>query len=182
MLRTECQRGRDWPHHHAYPSPGTTPCISMVGATAFLTVSESAYINPEFLFLLSISKLCPNGLRTVTHQASLFFIISQSLLKLISIELVLPSNRLILCCPLLLLPSIFPSIRVFSNKSALLIGRPNYWSFSFSISLPSKYSRLISQDWLVWFTCCLGDSLESSPAPQFESMDSSVLSLLYGPT
>ena len=74
--------------------------------------------------------------------ASLSFAISQSLLKLMSIELVMPSNNLVLCCPLLLLPSIFPSIRVFSNELALHIKWPKYWSFSISPS--NKYSGLIS--------------------------------------
>ena len=71
---------------------------------------------------------------TAPHQASLSFTISRSLLKLMSIKLVMPFNHLILCCPLLLLPSIFPSIRVFFNESALLIRCPKYWSFSFNIS------------------------------------------------
>ena len=71
---------------------------------------------------------------SVAYQASLSFSISQSLLKLMSIELMMPSNHLILCGPLLLLLSIFPSIRVFSNESALCIRWLNYWSFSFSIS------------------------------------------------
>ena len=78
------------------------------------------------------------------HQASLSITNSQSLLKLMSIELVLPSNHLILCCPLLLPPSIFPSIGVFSNESVLRIRWPKDWSFSFSISLPNEYSGLIS--------------------------------------
>ena len=77
-------------------------------------------------------------------QASLSFTIYQSLLKLMSIESVMPSNHLIFCCPLLLLPSVFPSIRVFSSKLALCIRRPKYWSFSFIISPFSKYSGLIS--------------------------------------
>jgi len=83
-------------------------------------------------------------------QASLSFTISQSLLKLMSIESVMPSNHLILCHPLLLLPSMFPSIRVFSNESALHIRWPKYWSFSFSISPSDEYSGLISfrMDWL----------------------------------
>ena len=80
---------------------------------------------------------------TAACQASLF-IISQSMLKLMSIESVIPSNHLILCCPLLLLSSIFPSIRVFSNESALHIRWPKYWSFSFSISSSNEYSGLIS--------------------------------------
>ena len=77
-------------------------------------------------------------------QASLSIINSQSLLKLMSIESVMPSNHLILCHPLLLLPSIFPSIRVFSSESVLHVRWPKYWSFSFSISASSEYSRLIS--------------------------------------
>ena len=83
------------------------------------------------------------------RQASLSFTTSQSLLKLMSIESVMPSSHLILCRPLLLLPSIFPSIRVFSNKSVLYIRWPKYWSFSFSISPSNEYSWLISfrMDW-----------------------------------
>ena len=80
---------------------------------------------------------------TAAHQASLSITNSPSLLKLMSIESVMPSNHLILCCPLLL-PSIFPSIRVFSNESALRIRLPKYWSFSFSISPSNEYSGLIS--------------------------------------
>ena len=78
------------------------------------------------------------------HQASLSITNSGSLLKLMFIESVMPSNHLVLCCPLLPLPSIFPNIRVFSNESVLLIRRPKYWSFSFSISPSSEYSGLIS--------------------------------------
>ena len=81
---------------------------------------------------------------TTVHQASLSFTISHSLLKLMSIQLVMPSNHLILCHSLLLLPSIFPSIKVFSNESALHIKWPKYWSFSFSISPSNDYSGLIS--------------------------------------
>ena len=83
-------------------------------------------------------------------QASLSITISQSLLKLMSIESVMPSNHLILCRPLLFLPSIFPRIRVFSNESVLCIGWPEYWGFSFSISSSNEYSGLIffRMDWL----------------------------------
>ena len=81
---------------------------------------------------------------TAARQASLSITNFQSLLKLMSIELVMPSSHLILCCPLLLMPSIFPSIRVFSNESTLRIRRPKYWSFSFSISPFNEYSGLIS--------------------------------------
>ena len=87
---------------------------------------------------------------TAAHQASLSITNSQSLLKLMCINLVMPSNHLILCCSLLLLPSIFPSIRVFSNDSALRIRWPKDWSFSFSISPSDEYSGLTSfrMDWL----------------------------------
>ena len=86
---------------------------------------------------------------TAAYQVSLSFTISWSLLKLMSFELMMPSNHLILCHPLLLLPSIFPSIRVFSNESALCIRWPKYWSFSFSISPSNEYLGLISfrTDW-----------------------------------
>ena len=86
--------------------------------------------------------------QTAAHQASLSITNSQSLLKLMFIGSVMPSNHIILCCPLLLLPSIFPSIRVFSNESVLHIRWPNYWSFSISPS--NEYSGLISfrMDWL----------------------------------
>ena len=90
---------------------------------------------------------------TVACEASLAIINSQSLPKPMSIESVMPSNHLILCCPLLLLPSIFPSIRVFSNESAFHIRWPKYWSFSFNISPSNKHSRMISfrMDWLDLF-------------------------------
>ena len=86
---------------------------------------------------------------TAARQAFLSFTISQSLLELMSIESVMPSNHLILCRPLLLLPSIFPSIRVFSNESALHIRWPKYWSFSFSVSPSNEHSGLVSfrMDW-----------------------------------
>ena len=81
--------------------------------------------------------------RTAKLQASLSFTLSQNFLKLMSIELMMLSNHLILYCPLLLLPSTFPSISIFSNESALHIKWTNYWSFSFGISLPNEYSELI---------------------------------------
>ena len=94
----------------------------------------------QFIHPVLSNSLQPQGLQ----QASLSITNSRSLLKLMSIELVIPSNHLILCRPLLLLPSIFPSIRVFSNESALHIRWPKYWSFNFSISPSSEYSGLIS--------------------------------------
>ena len=86
---------------------------------------------------------------TVAHQASLYITNSQNLLKLTSIELIMPSNHLILCHPILLPPSIFPSIRVFSNESVLHIRWPKYWSFSFIISPSNEYSGVIFSkiDW-----------------------------------
>ena len=88
--------------------------------------------------------------QTAARQASLSITNSQSLPKLMSIESVMPSNHLILCCPLLLLHSIFPNIRVFSNESALCIRWPKYWSFSFNISPSNEHPGLISlrMDWL----------------------------------
>ena len=97
----------------------------------------------------SCSTLQPHGLHAAC-QASLSITNSWSLLKLVSTALVMPSNHLILCPPLLFLPSIFPSIRVFSNESVLCIRWPKYWSFSFSITPSNEYSGLISfrMDWL----------------------------------
>ena len=120
---------------------------------------------------------------TAAHQASLSITNSQSLLKLMSIALVMPSNHLNLCRPLLLPPSVFPSIRVFSSESALRIRWPEYWSFSFNISPSSEYSGLISfrMDWLDLFAV-QGTLKESSPTPQFKSIHSWALSFLYGPT
>ena len=86
---------------------------------------------------------------TEACQASLSFTVSRSLLRPMSIELVMPSNELIFCHPLLLLPAVFPSIRVFSNESALCIRWPKYWRFSFSISPSNEYSGLISF-WIDW--------------------------------
>ena len=109
---------------------------------------------------------------------------ARSLLKLMSIKSVMPSNHLILCRPLLFSPSIFSSIRVFSNKSALHIRWPKYWSFTFNISPSKDYSGLISfrMDGLVGFPCSSRDSQESSPTPQFKSINSLALSFLYSPT
>ena len=89
---------------------------------------------------------------TAAHQASLSITNSQSLLKLMSIELVMPSNHLTLCRPLLLPPSIFPSIRVFSNESVLYIMWPKYWNFSFNISPSNEYSGLISLGLTGWIS------------------------------
>ena len=97
---------------------------------------------------------------TAAGQAPLSLTVSQSLLKLISFESMMLSNHLILCCPLLLLPSIFPRSRVFSSKSALHIMWPNYWSFSFSIILFNVYSELISFR-INWLDLAVQGTLES---------------------
>ena len=113
-------------------------------------------------------------------QVSLSITTSQSLLKLMSIELVMPCNHLILCHPLLLPPSVFLSIRLFSNESALGTTWPKYWSFSFIISPSNEYSGLISFR-IGWFDLLVvRGTLKSSPAPQFESVNSLEFSLLYG--
>ena len=108
---------------------------------ALLRVSSVQSLSRVWLFATPWTAAC---------QASLSFTSSRSLLKLLSIKSVMPSNHLILCCPLLLLPSIFPSIRGFSIESVLCIRWPKYWSFSFSISPSNEYSGLISfkMDWL----------------------------------
>ena len=116
------------------------------------------------------------------RQASLSISNSWSLLKFMSIQSVMPSNHLILCRPLLLLPSIFPSIRIFSSESVLPSRWPNDWSFSFSINPSNEHSELISfrMDWLDLLS--VQDSQECSPTPQFKSINSSALSFLYSPT
>ena len=123
---------------------------------------------------------------TAACQASLSITNSWSLLKLMFIEWVIRSNHLILCCPLLLPPSIFP------RESVLRVRWPKYWSFSFSISPSNEYSGLISfrMDWLGkkkkrwtgWISLQSKGSQESSPTPEFKSINTSALSFLYGPT
>ena len=118
--------------------------------------------------------------RTATREASLSITNFQSLLKLMSIESVMPTNCLILCCPLLLPPSIFPSIRVFSRSQFFTSGGQ-------SIGASASVLSMNIQDWfplqlMVWSPCSPRDAQESSPAAQVKSIDSSVLSPLYGPT
>ena len=114
-----------------FPTQGSNPSFLHRRQIRYLLSYQKS---PVYILLFSSS----------AHKASLSFIISQSLLKLMSIESVMPPNHLILCPPLLLLPSIFPRIRIFSNESALRIRWPKYWSFSFSISPFKEYSGLIS--------------------------------------
>ena len=119
---------------------------------------------------------------TAACQAFLSLTIPRSLPRFMSIASVMPSIHLILWCPLLLLPSIFPRIRVFSNELAVHIRWPNYGSFSFSISPSNKYSGLISLR-IDWFNLlAVQGTQDSSPASQFEGIDSLVLCHLYGPT
>ena len=116
---------------------------------------------------------------TAVCQASLSFTISWSLLKFMSIESMMPSNHLILCCPFTPMPSIIPSIRVFSNESALCIKQSNYQSFSFSSRSLNDYSEFIffRTDW--FDLLAVQGTPKSSPAPQFKDISSSVVSLLY---
>ena len=120
---------------------------------------------------------------TAAHQASMSITNSRSLLKLRSIKSMIPSNHLILCHPLLLLPPIPPSIRVFSNESLLRIRWPKYWSFSLSISPSNEYSRMISfrMDWLD-LLAVQGTLKSLIQHPQFKSINSLALSFLYNPT
>ena len=125
---------------------GLQRVVDMTERLSLFTFSYISYITHVYVLVvqsLSCVQLFATSW-TTAHQASLSFTISWSLLKLVSIELVMPSNHLFLCCPLLLLPSIFPSIRVFSNEPVFHIRWPKYWSFSFSISPSNEYSRLIS--------------------------------------
>ena len=117
------------------------------------------------------------------RQASLSITNSWCLHKLMPIKSMMPSSHLILCHPLLLLPSIPPSFMVFSNESTLLMRWPKYWSFSFSISPSNERQGLISfrMEWLD-LPCSPRDSQESSPTPQFKSINSSALSFLHSPT
>ena len=136
----------------------------------------------------SVNKSCPTlcDPMNCSTPGFLSFIISLSLLKLMFIESVMPSNHLILCCPLLLLPSIFPSIRLFSNESVLRIRWPKYWSFSFGIKASNEYSGLISfrMDWLDLLVAqgALKSLLSSTTVWKhwFFSIDSSAFNLLYG--
>ena len=118
---------------------------------------------------------------TLARQASLSVTNSRSLLKLLSVESVIPSNHLILCCPLLLPPSIFPSIRVFSDESVLRIRWPKYWSFSFSISPSHEYLGLISfrMDWLDLLAV---QGTVRNLLQHDSSKASSALSFLHSPT
>ena len=132
-------------------------------------MKNSQMCNIVFVQLLSHIQLFATPW-TEAHQSSLSFTISQSLPKLMSVEPVMPSNHLILCCPLLLLPSIFPSIRVFFNELALRIRWPKYWNFSFCISPSNEYSGLIFFRIDQFDLLAVQGTLKSSPTPQFDSI------------
>ena len=119
---------------------------------------------------------------TTARQSSLSITNFWSLPKFMSIESVMPSSHLILCCALLLLPPIPPTIRVFSNESTLRMRWPKYWSFSLSISPSNEHPGMISfrMDWLDLLA--VQGTQESSPTPQFKSINSSALSFLHSPT
>ena len=119
---------------------------------------------------------------TAARQVSLSITNSQRSLKLMSIESVMPSNHLILRRPLLLSPSIFPSIRVFSNESALHIRWPKYWSFSFNISPTNEHPELISLEWTGWISLQSKGLSRVFSTPQVKSINPSVLSFLHSPT
>ena len=126
-----------------------TKCVIII--SHYLHMSNHYVVHLQFHSVQSLSRVQLFAIpRTAAHQASLSITNFQSLPKLMSVESVMPSNHLILCHPLLFLPSVFPSIRVFSNESALHIRWPKYWSFSFSISLSNEHPGLISfrMDWL----------------------------------
>ena len=134
MAGSPCHGGLCWCFEKMFPFNQTSICIGFP-ASILILFSSVQSLSCVWLFANPWTAAC---------QASLPITNFQSLLKLMSIELVMPSNHLILCCPLLLPPSVFPSIRVFSNESVLRIRWPKYWSFNFSISPTNEYSGLIS--------------------------------------
>ena len=128
-----------WPTSYRLEVP-VTPCLDFQVATSWIQPFQGLIAvvwSLSHVWLFATPQIA-------TRQASPSFTIYRSVLRLMSIELMMPSNHLILCCPLLLLPSILPSIRVFSEESALRIRWSKYWSFSFSISPSNEYSGLIS--------------------------------------
>ena len=144
--RQEYWRGLPFPTPGDLPVPGIEPDSASPALAGRLFTSSATW---ETVQSLSRVRLCETPW-TAARQASLSIMNSRSPPKPMSIVPVMPSNHLILCCPLLLLPSIFPNIRVFSNELALRIRWPKYWSFSFNISLSNEHPGLISfrMDWL----------------------------------
>ena len=173
---------------HVGPQPGCQRQLDQSRErlpTVFLTLPCQSVMFQTFphftgLFVVIVQSLSHVQLFatswTAAHQVSLSITNSWGLLKLKSIEFVIPSNHLILCCPLLLLPSILPGIRVFPKESVIHIRWPKYWSFSFTIRTDFLW------DGLVGSLCSPRDSQEYSPTPQFKSINSSALSFLYSST
>ena len=161
------------------PSPGDLPDLGIEPISLRSPALAVQFSSVQFICSVMSNSVIP---WTAAHQASLFITNSQSLLKLMSIESVMSSNHLILCHPFLLLHSIFPSIKVFSNESVLRIMWPKYWSFSFNINPSNEYSGLNSfrMDWL--------DLLQSKGLSRVffntrvQNINSLVLSFLYGST
>ena len=155
-----------FPHSYCHWFISSKWCFSIRGSVQFSSVSH------VWLFVTPWITAC---------RASLSITNSRSLLKLMSIESVMPSNHLILCHPLLLLPSIFPSIRAFQMSQLFTWGGQ-----SIGVSVSTSVLPVNTQDWsplgLVWSPCSPRDSQESSPTPQFKSINSSVLNFLYSPT
>ena len=153
LSRKEYWSGVPFPSPGDLPNPGIEPRSPAFQADALKEIVNSPYHHPIYLSVQCCHSVVSNSLRPqgLQHcQPSLSITNTWSLLKLMSFESMMPSSHLILYHPLLLLPSIFPSIRVFSNESVLLIRWPKYWSFSISISPSNGYSGLISfkMDWL----------------------------------
>ena len=147
----------------------------------FLNYEKSVSYHYQFSSVQSVSRVWVFATPWMAaRRASLSSTNSQSLFKLMSIESLMPSSHLILCRPLLLLPAIFPSIRVFSSESVLHIRWPKYWSFSFSISSSNEYSGLIFFR-IDWFDL-LAVQVTLKSLLQQNSLNSSALSLLYGQT
>ena len=194
FCRQECWSGIPFPSPAVLPNPGIKlgsptleadflpseppgkPSFSLLSPLKIITICLLSSVQ-----LLSRVRLFAASWITA-RQASLSITNSRSLLILMSIEAVMPSSCLILCRPLLLLPSIPPSIRVFSNESTLRMRWPKHWSFSFSISPSNEHPGLISfrMDWLDLLA--VQGTLKSPPTTQFKSINSSVLSFLHSPT
>ena len=141
-----------------------------------MAISDLSCSSIGSVFCHSVAQSCPTLCDPMACSTPGFPVLHHlpELAETHPIKSVMPSNHLILCLPLLLLPSVFPSIKIFSSKLALHIRWSKHWSFSFSISPPMNIQG--------WFPCSPRDSQESSPAPQFENINSLALSLLCGPT
>ena len=169
-----------FPHLGYYRILSSVPCTMLMN-DVICCHGFICHLHP-FCCLVVKSCLALHNPTDCSTLSSLSLTISRSLLKFTSIKSVMPSNHLILCCPLLILPSIFPSIRVFSNESILHIRWPEYWSFSFGISPSKEYSGLISLR-IDWFDLLAVQRILKSllQTPQFETISSLALNLLYGP-